>query len=215
MRLIFLHIPRTGGTSFIRSLEEVYGPEFCFLTPYDGSFAKCSENTRGYKAFAGHIMTGDKIYSRIKDYVNITILRNPIERVLSTYQHLLARPDHPFHKEALNTTLEEAVVKSHENWGLRNSMTWYLSGIAKGFIHDSDRLDAAKEALMKMALFGFTERYSYFIKECNVKLNVPVTEKQVNMSGGKLQHSQEAIRLIEEHNLLDLNLYEFARAIKK
>jgi len=209
--VVFQHIPKTAGSSFVAALKEVYGDRYLALTPHGEEYPTEIGNAL---ACGGHIKAGHEIYAKLKDFVHLTILRDPVERVIDAYIYLIECAIHPFHEQALKTPFGEAVQNCHPNWGLTNLQTWFLSGLAENQASPAERLEAAKHSLAQFSLFGFVEDYGGFIAECNTRLGIPVKEKKVNMSTMQTQEFGEDIRdLIRERNRLDIELYEFARSL--
>lgn len=88
--IIFLHIPKTGGTSLIDIMEQQYGT---MSRSPDSDFIDMSEWVKfneelNCKAVAGHFPYG--IHELFADYHYITILRHPVERIVSLYYYIIA-----------------------------------------------------------------------------------------------------------------------------
>jgi hypothetical protein len=81
--LIFIHIPKTGGMSFAALLRD----QFRFLDicdVYHGDVHKLQHSRA--RAILGHISRRDLEHFRRQGKI-VTVLRNPIERVLSLYNY--------------------------------------------------------------------------------------------------------------------------------
>ncbi|MBB4952813.1 hypothetical protein H4S14_000856 [Agrobacterium vitis] len=84
-RAIFIHLPKTGGTSFHAALQRGFGAD-AVSPPFAASrmSVEQAEALRRYDIICGHISLQD-INTHFPDAVLFTILREPIERCLSWY----------------------------------------------------------------------------------------------------------------------------------
>jgi hypothetical protein len=94
--LIFMHVPKTGGTSLRAALLEAYRPDESALV-YEGSglrgamsearFAELPEEVRGHvRLIIGHFGYG--IHEHVPGESRyVTVVRDPVERVVSLYYH--------------------------------------------------------------------------------------------------------------------------------
>ena len=74
-KIFFKHIPRTAGTSFIESLQEIYQNDF-----YHVNYESVIDIPLHKSCIAGRI-------NNIENRHNITIIRDPIDRVISQFFH--------------------------------------------------------------------------------------------------------------------------------
>jgi hypothetical protein len=104
--LFFLHIPKTAGTSFTQIIEPLYASKEKCNAYYNQDLMAIEPATLSrFRLFIGHIdyATSDLMPN---DLDIITFLRDPIERAISSYEHIKTRKDHPqyklLHAEAAN-----------------------------------------------------------------------------------------------------------------
>src|SRR6266581_2281326 len=103
--LIFLHIPKTAGTTLNRIIEWHYNPLSIFtIAPYGirataERFKTLSEQRRRrFRVVRGHLFYG--IHEFLPQGATyITLLREPAARFLSSYYFILRRPLHPLHRK--------------------------------------------------------------------------------------------------------------------
>lgn len=99
--LFYLHIPKTGGLSLISVLDaqfplEQICPVHGLDHTQDVSTVYSVEQLKKFRLFRGHFMVGPKdtlIYKYITQKpVMLTLLRDPVARVVSTYKHIVRNP---------------------------------------------------------------------------------------------------------------------------
>jgi hypothetical protein len=228
--LIFLHIPKTAGTTLNRLLEKYYESKYSWKinSPYPHNFQdelnKISQvQKEEINLFKGHMAFGlHELLPQPSSY--ITMLRDPVERVISLYYFILRTPDHYLYNlvREHQMSLKEC-ISSRISSELENGQTRLLSGqleLAKKQIASFEKsspewLETAKNNLSKpFTTFGITEKFDeslmlfrqktgwkfpFYIKH-NVNTNRPLKE----------DISPDVIRLIEKYNELDIELYNYA-----
>jgi Galactose-3-O-sulfotransferase len=167
--IIFLHMPRSGGTTLNRLIEWEYGPMSVFAV--DPHFYRWSYNTltrsRAFdiphlKALQGHMPFG--VHALLNTPATyITMLRDPIDRVISEYYFRLHHPRrHPReHREVKTLGLEEYIRTTPRH----NVQTKLAAGCRNGYDFlegecTADTLALAKHNLSRhFSLVGLTERF--------------------------------------------------------
>lgn len=140
--LIYLHIPKTGGTTLHSVLSQRYSRDatFRYVGPdAEGAFRQLSQaRQQSIKLMRGHFPFGlHKLIERPSFYV--TFLRDPIDRVVSLYYNGIRRPDHKFQRLGLtpDMSLLDFIHSGIAEDRVNNGQTWYLSG--------GDAVDGASE----------------------------------------------------------------------
>jgi hypothetical protein len=98
--LYFLHIPKTAGTSFISILHQRFPAEvICPACLWSDLLRIPTEHRATYRLYRGHFYAylGPFLGRRLR---HVTFLRDPIERSLSHYAHVVREPPHYFHARA-------------------------------------------------------------------------------------------------------------------
>lgn len=86
--LVFHHQPKTAGTSLRQALDRLFPPEEVCPAEIDDELAALSPEERArFRFFAGHFRY-DVIERLFPDAVWITMLRHPVNRVVSQYYNL-------------------------------------------------------------------------------------------------------------------------------
>ena len=220
--IIFLHLPKTGGVTLRRALKWKYAPEMLNLEtltkPAESLADVPLSERRNARVLTGHLHYGVHEYiPQPCDY--ITLLREPIARVVSYYYYILGHPKHWRHAEMVRSgmSLDEFARTSPER-GVENDQTRMLAGRGAGEL-DAGRLgrealDEAKRNLERFLVVGVTERFdeSFILirRALGWKFPLYVT---ANVATGAKPASETALQSIRERNQLDLELYEFAHGL--
>jgi hypothetical protein len=83
-RLVFLHVPRTGGTTLHHHLSAHFAPDEICPERFSRLNQYSPEQLEKWRFFSGHF-NADEIRRIPGPLFVVTILRNPIERLLSNY----------------------------------------------------------------------------------------------------------------------------------
>ena len=203
--IVFLHIPKTGGTSFRYILEDNLGMRNCATTHAGDHVFRQADFDFARKVFPGMLsMAGHNLAAparlSIPDPFFVTFLREPVARTISHFQHINRR-------YTKKIGFEEALKKHDE---LENLQVKKLAGARS--------LDKAKFFLEKQCHFvGLTEKFDLsvlvFDKLSPLKLDVRYQTRRVTQNKDakkSLQNDPRVVELAREINKLDLEMYEFA-----
>ncbi|MEQ8563062.1 MAG: sulfotransferase family 2 domain-containing protein, partial [Cytophagales bacterium] len=191
-KYVFLHIPKTAGTTFRTRVLEVNFKGRIFIWPREREpFEHWNDLEDGLKKkmliISAHIPYGkvDFFGDKLR---YITFLRKPIERVVSLYHFMRRTPDHYLYMKYHNLTIDEffneyqigevnnAQMRQIAGPGTYNSFeemydkaidNVYNHFVHLGFTEDFDR-----------SLQFFIEKYGWYVDTNNRHVNVtPKTEK--------------------------------------
>lgn len=84
IKLLFTHIPKTAGTSLALALDKITGPRITFGQWTELRDMPDSDLVK-YNLITGHFYAFQLDRPCLKPYVRITVLRDPIERLVSAY----------------------------------------------------------------------------------------------------------------------------------
>jgi hypothetical protein len=214
--LIFLHIPKTAGTTLNRIIEWQYNPVSIFtVDPHRiratvARFKTFSEQRRRrFRVVRGHLLYG--IHEFLPQGATyITMLRDPVARVLSSYAFILRRPLHPLHRKlkASRLGVEDFIRMTLHR---QNLQCRFISGIGVGPDCDEGALELAKENLTRsFHIVGLCERFqeSLCLMMAAFGWKVPFyTNRKVTKKRPSIESN--VIDMIREYNRFDLQLYDF------
>lgn len=223
---LFLHIPRTAGTTLNRLLERNFPPRTVLSLYAREDFARYAtidrERLAEIRLIQGHVLLSD--YDAFTFYDTpvrvVTFLREPVARVISEYAFLRAWPQQ--HLYALlngeNIALSEYVTSSHKllRYKGSNFMTRVLSGLDPDARPEA-ALDRAKANLRdRVAVFGLTEDFdaSLLLLAEAMGLTDLLYERQNILRRPQANRATPEERaLVASRNTLDTALYQFARTL--
>ncbi len=207
LELIFFHLPKTGGSSILKTLNHVYGEEYVRHFERD----ECLDlNNRGIKIsnIIGpeiKVIHGHFRYKEVKDLVKrdnpklVSFFREPVSRVISNYywwKHSLSdKPEHPsYHlrNQELRSYIKGKVTQ--------NKMSYFLKGAS----------------LKNFAFIGFLDQFDEDLKKMGDIFNWPATpsfhEKKASTFKRENDVSQtdELLKAIIRLNKKDMKLYKMA-----
>jgi hypothetical protein len=129
--IIFIHIPKTAGTSIFDWLTKATGRKLSWYSKENTPemFFRDPENRKRFLAYGGHFDYGQvKPYLAPDDFV-FSVVREPVELAASHYNQIAVRDGkHPLHQVTVGKTLIEAAKDDKKLFGeLSNNQCWYLS----------------------------------------------------------------------------------------
>jgi Sulfotransferase family len=235
--IYYLHIPKTGGSSFISFLDSQFdSDEICPAQLLPELFQIPLADMSHYKLFRGHLWYG--LNSYVKQGLSyLTMLRDPVQRTISWYSHVKRDENAYRHQRVVDEdwSLLDFVTDSETNWDMINAQTLFLSidldysklssdpiGYGRSTVRayanasdDRELLNIAKKRLEECVFFGITERMqdSKHLLSYAMNFYPNFSAPRLNISSNRpFDHeiSAETIHAINEITRLDQELYDWA-----
>jgi hypothetical protein len=176
--LVFIHIPKTAGTTVnnllmknFRYRLDAYGANF-FPRYYPEEFvslvgAPLADDTRRPVFFTGHIDVDNDVFRYMPvAYVAITVLRDPVQRIVSHYRGESALPDSPVSGDIRSgkLTIMDFFRRLYPPYQLQHQI----------FAPKSHSVEESLRNLEnKVSLFGLNERLDEFVVLLSELLGLP------------------------------------------
>ncbi len=223
--LIFLHLMKTGGTSLFKILRQHFPEDVRFhysekpqkTLDYFNSLSQ--EKRDRLKFLHGHFHLGF-FDSRLQQSCRyITMLRNPLNRVISLYYFLHKNPTSRIPETERCQTLHDYLERQWVE--VDNGQTRRIAGDSSSLIRfgecTTELLDTAKKNLDTFLMVGVTERFD----ESLIVLKHALTMEKVLYSrfneNSRKPKSEildaKDIEFINIHNQLDHELYQYANTL--
>ncbi len=221
--IVFLHLPKTAGSTLARIIERQYDSS-AILPLYESmlgeELAAIPQNQMDrLRIVTGHLCFGAHEFSA-RPCTYITMLREPIDRVISHYHFVRNDPSNYLYELARKMSLKE-FVESCGRQEPNNDQTRLLAGpghTARFGICSDEMLDMAKRNLAKyFSAVGVTEEFdrSLMLMKRILGWRTPFYTKQnVNQHRPRKENVPlETLRVIQAYNELDIELYSYAREL--
>jgi Galactose-3-O-sulfotransferase len=223
--LVFVHVPRTGGTTIERVLDRKYRSRVLHVETLWDPLAFVGqlplEQRATADAIAGHVHYG--VHDHVpRQCVYVTMLRDPVARVASMYHFIRGNPKHWLHPELIRTGIDlEEFARTAADPGVDNQQTRLIAGIGSGELGQPpsklgpEALEAAKTNLRTFVVVGLTERFdeSFILLRRALGWRLPMYMSVNAAKDADQPPTAAAVAAIRERNRLDLDLYRFARGL--
>jgi hypothetical protein len=218
--LIFVHIPKAGGSTLYSVIRNSYHPsEIYKLEMSDRSLGGFRglrpEQVSGLEVIYGHMDL------RVREFLPpdaryVTFLRDPIQRILSFYYYVRYMTTDALHDLAVRLPVNEwirAEGRPEFDNGMVRRLTGTLESVPFGGC-TRELLEQAKATLARFDFVGLTERFdeSYvaLCRRFGWKLGYFRAEKGNAKRPPVSELTADVIAAIERQNQLDVELYRYA-----
>lgn len=225
---LFLHMPKTAGSTVNWILRRQYPPEaLCifrriftrFDLPLEEHDSLLSERKERVRMISAHMAFGLHRHLH-RNATYFSIVREPVGRVVSAYYHMRRERSHPLHEQASAMDIEEFLASGVYVDG-DNGQVRRLSGVgdAAGFGEcGEDTLELALRNMREHFLFvGLTERFDESLLILREKLgwSLPFYLRQ---NSGRNRPPDSALtprmrRAVGRRNELDAALYQHVETL--
>jgi hypothetical protein len=220
--LCFSHVPKTGGTS----LESILAKNFLLSETLHINAPDLNKHPEAIKLkknhpklICGHHPMHGLLYQLLPEQplFHVTQLRHPVDRVLSYYNYVLGKPDHPMNEHAQGKSIT-AFLQTKHSPELSNGQAKRFSGYlhSKAVVEDIVLFTLAQQTLsqcfsMVLTTCLFDEGLLLLKKSLGLRdifyLKSNVSKRFIS----KDQLSSAELQTIESMNQADIKLFEWAK----
>jgi hypothetical protein len=226
-KLIFLHIPKTAGTTLYTVIERQFHADEIYRI--DGDHNR--EDIERFSAMAPDerervaCVIGHCAYGMHRNFAGqaqyLTMLRDPVDRIISHYYYVRQTPGNNLHDWLVSNNIQlEDYIFHQQAAELNNGQTRQLCGIPSmdaisGNAAVSEAaVEAAKQHLEEIVCIGLTEAFDksllLFQKVLDWK-RIYYHSRNVNEARPQREAISESVcELIRNANKLDVELYAYA-----
>lgn len=224
---VFFHIPKTAGITLALIMARNYEPNALLHIPAQerelvAELKKTEVLRKRIIAIAGHFQLNSEVYDLApQNYIHFTLLRDPVERVVSFCYYVRQEALHPFHRKvnnAKNMSLRD-FVHSGLLVELNNGQSRRLSCRNHRYGHcPPEVLELAKKNLMEhFTFFGLAERFDETLVVLRMLLGWDdpfYVKRNVTPHKPAMENIDQAdLDCIIEYNQVDIELYTYAQEI--
>lgn len=242
--MVVIHVPKAAGTTLRVILERNY-PRRVWTVGDDiqghrSKLGAMSAAEQGrHEVYFGHLtMSWAPLFRTERPVEYLTVLRDPVSRVVSLYYYITRYSTHYLHKTTVGRTFLDWIRSTPETATFDNAMTRQLCGVddfvrkwtdgvrarSSGRLLSDMRipvgevsrghLEMAMANLDTFGLVGVAERFDEFLDGGRVRYGwrIPKIERQ-NVTYGRPRDGDvpaDVVEAIRERNRLDSELYSYA-----
>ncbi len=222
--LIFLHIPKTAGSTMQSLLMRNYPARDRFV-PHrmwqknPNFFELTDAQRKNIRLLMGHMPFGLHAHLGGGTSEYFTIIREPVDRIVSLYYHILRHPEHPFHA-GVKTYPQFPDLLEHGKWlAFDNCQVRMISGelyIPYGTVNASHLALAISNLEKYFPVIGLQDRFdelALMLRDRYGWKTPYYSRQQVGKNREKKAGPDaEAIAAIRKYNSFDEQLFAYARA---
>jgi len=189
---LFLHIPKTAGSSIV-DLAKWHYKENNVIS--HGDFMNLKPEECKEKLFLSGHFEFHFAYGFLHDRYSFTFLRNPVERILSLYHFSLTRDpnENPIYRLSQDLDLASFLRAAFDNVIIKKAVLNRQTGFLAQWnnynseyfsIFDTPEITISRAIahLSKLSHVGFTETFEHDMKIILSALNIPLPEGEVRVN---------------------------------
>ncbi|PCE33711.1 sulfotransferase family 2 domain-containing protein [Burkholderia ubonensis] len=230
VRIAFVHIPRTAGTTFGVALDALYEGRRIEKFYGDGDGGVANHRIDAFRALdAGEkddvdLLRGHFVYgfdAGLRDVRHVTLLRDPVRRLISFYFYALKERGNYLHaylkqrRMGLEQFLASDVCLDLDNYQVRAISGAQFASVREP-VEQRHCDDAKRHLEREFAAFGLTEQFGRSIELFNRTFGWTLPADGHRNAGGyaaDLALSDACLQRVREKNRFDIELYAFAASL--
>jgi Sulfotransferase family len=223
-KILFLHIPKTAGTSLREIVRRNYPGDRCvFVYSLEPAYLQTLQrDVERAEAVFGHFSFGfHDLFGVEARYV--TVLRNPIDRVVSFFRHEAKHDDNEYYRQIADGMTLKDLLRSEQCHQVNNHMVRIITGHTDFSTTHDVRLLRQAEANLESHFdaVGIAEQMDRTVELIGGRLGWPrrslgwarrskVERLNVDLDSPSFVLDESTRAEIERFNTLDLELYRGA-----
>jgi hypothetical protein len=233
MTIFYLHIPKAGGSTLTHILDRNFknSKQYKYSTTNPTQSMKLLKNvSQNVDLVSGHFVYGFHEWLDIEAPKYITLVRNPVDRVVSHYYYSARKEDHYLynirkHGDITLVDYVKTLCPEVQNGMAKQVAGMYVNdnfGYAKGIKYCDDQkklLEIAIDNIEKsFIMIGLSEQFDYslmllkrILGGAKFKYNYYRKNQNLAKIGEQYDTSSKVRNIIEEYNVADIKLYEYCK----
>lgn len=222
-KLVFMHLPKCGGTSVHTALTEIYDKTLVNPERHNGLYSDVAAVKPHHTLYSGHFDFASTETLR-REFSLVSIFRNPRARLVSMYNFLRAhqigyehspvfRLHYLSHAHDIEDFFALKEVRAHP--AIMNGLTRSLSNTPLPFyrwedasrVSDDDditaRLYEAKQNLLAFRFIGQLSNVRKFLEALEFHLDLPKLPERNEQSLNTIMNKRAGMRVIKPQKLLE------------
>jgi hypothetical protein len=217
--LIFIHLPKTAGTSLRRTIQKNYRSKELFFVynknprfhSIDDLYNFVPEDFEKYKIIMGHLSFNRRLFP-FNDRRFVTLVREPVQRCISYYHHVMNRREWRGRQQSLPEYMETS-----GDIQFQNHQTRLLSNMKRNPITGKHLENAIRNIEKYFLHVGTSETFPQTVEYLSMTLGW--SKKKIFYENTTLKKqtttdclSEDILDRLRELNEYDIKLYEWVSA---
>ena len=215
--MIFLHLPKTAGTSLRTALDPHFGDDeklYLYGDLSGENLLAQRERAKRARLIYGHVSFGVHGNLAVPSCYG-AMLRRPKDRIISLFHHFSRDAHSPYYEEIRNgLTLAQFIESGRSvetnNHMTRNFMTWPEAG--QQFVLEREHFESAMKTIASYCCYiGLQERFRESLLRLHEIFGIssdPMVPELNCYEGEAVPFSEEDYDCIVRYNKLDIELYD-------